>query len=956
MASFFQLPAGYQPEVAKYTHFQISWNGVLSKEQLIENWYQKLVIALGCCSLVLGCTTFVLRRMHGRKGIKYGLWDRPIRSITNGLRSWKLPSRQTSVRYTLPNERDEQSDGGQKAVDRSVKFSVVKSFRVVDSRELIDQALSDYDLCILRVPEGNLEGAFSQPMGPLPDSIDEKRRPRVVKRHSTWSNWSRSSWTTLLTDRSPKTGPSSIFKAPDDSVELVNPSDASTPDKKRTALRFGGISLTTGFTGPHAPEDTGESTAYINKLRLQSGLDGIAITYSDGDSHSFANGILYGFQQQNVPVILIGEVESSFLDYIDMNLVSGIIVQNASVYPDGKRRDFFKSARLRDVVARCKRQRKTKPTFFLGFLELWDILPSAATLRRAYKLADFFGAVVDARHRLPSHGPDEPRGMCLSAFDWLKKAEIVHLQKVWSRSPTSTTSAPFGSCENFDIAGVKEVVPSAEELLSMHPLSEALLAVTEEVPSIVEIPDFVLEAPHRSDFWTLSSCGTPLCSLGCYNIRDEIVKQQYDQILAVQRDLKEQRMLQPFTSLDISRLTNALKDISESTSHVDLLRLLLHDLTSGRLKINKGLDSGFTLPDDGGHMWGLSEVYETLGISDGDASTEIYIYISLKCSNDAATVWHTWLAHHGVSRLSRFEEDLLITRIKYPGARLPLSIQRELEESSDAELLYLIEQIRIAGTQHRFADAILAISTDLLIQQTSQTAWIAEHSRACLESTTDIRNILSMRIEHHARCGVRQLPDLDNLVRFYELLKQKMEDSLFNSDRTSLNKLSSALLDQYNSADPDFRPSVTLDIYGLMFFCALRRLAFEDIYLETTDRCPLFLSQSDQAGVFAELWVLGSQCEIYFGVQPRTLGEIIYHRYQRRLTRFPPPAEAWTGKEIFTAYSTTEPSIRVEGHPVMTGSSGPIDLPSESPGWRVDEPRTTMRIRGAARKLGALSI
>ncbi|MDA4808064.1 hypothetical protein NY486_19545, partial [Enterobacter hormaechei] len=73
------------------------------------------------------------------------------------------------------------------------------------------------------------------------------------------------------------------------------------------------------------------------------------------------------------------------------------------------------------------------------------------------------------------------------------------------------------------------------------------------------------------------------------------------------------------------------------------------------------------------------------------------------------------------------------------------------------------------------------------------------------------------------------------------------------------------------------------DLFAVIFFTVLRRAAFEDVYLETTDRCPLFLSQPDQAAVFSELWTLGSQCENYFGLVPRDFGDIIYHRYNKEL-------------------------------------------------------------------------
>ncbi|KAG9748080.1 glycosyltransferase family 4 protein, partial [Aureobasidium melanogenum] len=213
-----------------------------------------------------------------------------------------------------------------------------------------------------------------------------------------------------------------------------------------------------------------------------------------------------------------------------------------------------------------------------------------------------------------------------------------------------------------------------------------------------------------------------------------------------------------------------------------------------------------------------------------------------------------------------------------------------------------------------------------------------------------------MRLVQFAKQGARQLPELEKLVELSELLVQKFQDALFATDRPTLSQLSAPLIDAYNTIGTARPSGSKLDLYGLIYFCVLRRLAFEDVYLETTDRCPLFLQQRDQAGVFSELWVLGSQCEIYFGIQPRALGEVIYDRYYEYLSLHPPPPASWDGKDVFTAYSNTEARIKLEGHGVMTGSGSPVDLPGQAPGFKLDEPESTKHLVDAASAFGALSI
>lgn len=411
-------------------------------------------------------------------------------------------------------------------------------------------------------------------------------------------------------------------------------------------------------------------------------------------------------------------------------------------------------------------------------------------------------------------------------------------------------------------------------------------------------------------------------------------------------------MLHPCVDAELGNICDSLKSIATTSAYQHHLEALTSRLASGKIRIYKGLDSGFVLPDGGGHLLGVST------LPDNQGNDKFDIYISQKNSNDAATIWHVYLAHRAVPRLQRYKEELLLLQATEGsnGAALPASIRAELLTSTDAELLYLLEQIRVSNMEHPFASAIVECATRLLIQETSRQAWADLHSTSCLTGSRSMRSLLQMRLDYLAKAGAHALPQIDNLVEFYNLLETKMVNALFKADRGSLNALSAVLLDAYSSEDDRLAVEPNVDLFALMFFCALRKLAFEDVYLETTDRCPFFLSQHDQAGVFAELWVLGSQCQIYFGMLPRALGAIIFDRYHEYLTLHPPPAESWNGKDVYTAYSNTLPTVRVEGYGASTGSGGSVPMPGITPGHRPDEPEVTMSIKDRATKLGALSI
>lgn len=490
-----------------------------------------------------------------------------------------------------------------------------------------------------------------------------------------------------------------------------------------------------------------------------------------------------------------------------------------------------------------------------------------------------------------------------------------------------------------------------DRLLSIEPLPLDLMTVQNEESLTADAPMYIGSAPARANFWEQTCSGEELSSRGCFELREEITQAKYDLVVRTQRRLKQLNMLHPCLNNEVVELCDSLTSIFTTSRHGHLLQSLVGGLTNGNIRLYKGLDSGFVLPDGGGHLFGVSDPADVGG------DDQLDIYVSQKTCNDVTTVWHLFLAHHGVARVRRFEEELLLTQTmkNHTGAMIPMSIQAELDSATDSELLYLLEQLRASSVEHPFANAIMDQSVGLLIEGTSRHAWTDLHSRACLDDSVSMQSLLQTRLEHFAKAGARTLPRIDNLVELYRDLEKSMADALYRADRGVLNILSTALLNVYNSDDVlAVEPNV--DLFALMFFCALRKLAFEDVYIDTTDRCPLFLTQHDQAGVFAELWVLGSQCQIYFGILPRALGEIIFDKYRNYLTLNPPSSEAWNGKDVFTAYSNVLPTVRVEGYRASTGSGGSVAIPGTTSGHRPNEPAATMSMRERATKLGALSI
>lgn len=431
-----------------------------------------------------------------------------------------------------------------------------------------------------------------------------------------------------------------------------------------------------------------------------------------------------------------------------------------------------------------------------------------------------------------------------------------------------------------------------------------------EIVSLVQPPRYNEKAPPRADFWETTSHGERMCGRGCYDLREEILHEQYAAILETQQHLRDLNMLCQIEEPDIVRMCSTLeKLLSAQNAEYPLLDTLIAGLKCSRILVLKGLDSGFTLPDNRAHVWGVSQ--------DQGYQGDVLLYISQKAPDVLSTVIHTYLAHKGVPRVQRFEIEWDLFQVHHTDPRLQSTliprIESELIGSTYAELLMVVEQLHITNTVHPILREVEKFCEYLLLTKSSLLAWNRTHSQKYLEGTISSEQLLATRLEWYEQRGAKALPDIHELARLFSAVEDLVLDGLYRADRDLLRTFSAALLGVYMGAQTRPFVDVNADLFALMFFCAMRKFAFEDVYLETTDRCPLFLQQDDQAGVFAELWVLGSQCDIYFGIRPRALGKIIHRLRRKESLLFALPKDAWDKVDVMTAYHKVEYPKVVEG-------------------------------------------
>lgn len=669
--------------------------------------------------------------------------------------------------------------------------------------------------------------------------------------------------------------------------------------------------------------------------------------------------IIIGLCELQVPVILKCHHDSRIWGAINMKFLAGIIIKNACVLEDGNRRDYFRSVALRDIMSKCADQRVERPTFFVGFLDHWHTRPSAAVVRRSQKLSDHFSAVLEhgpVPSATSSQGSSAKMPSSLSAFEYLRRSETSELQKAWMERKRIThvgngrrdsiekvASLPFGD--------LQQIIPNIDELLRPLALPEDLHALRVERPIKVSPPNYLPDAPAREDFWELTSQGEQIATYGCVPLLSEPTEAQYKAILDTQVHLRNLKMLQRIPEVEMTKLIEVYNQYPQTSKYVHLVEALVEGLKRQRVFIYKGLGSGFTLPDNAAEFWGASSAHRvskehSFRLS---AQGEIDLFISRRCPSDMATVLHTWLAHHDVPRIERYEEELQLERLinlEPEDVALPLSIRHQIDNATPAETLSLLEQIKVSEMSHHFRYGIEEQCRTILIDRASLESWNHAASQGFLSGSSDIEALFRRRLQEFVRMGAHKLPSISNLLQLYRTVDKIVVDSLFTADRERLNTFCNSLLHAYDPwcswTDAEY-VDMNADLFALIFFSALRKGAFEDVYIETTDRCPFFLSQPDQAAVFSELWALGSSCEAYFGMLPRDLGEIIYNRYCVFLQEHPPPP-GFKDKKILNTFAKPDVTSTVND-----------DMDPDGPS-RKGFVKTVAQMRKKFAEFGALSI
>ena len=176
----------------------------------------------------------------------------------------------------------------------------------------------------------------------------------------------------------------------------------------------------------------------------------------NGSSNGFTGVLLAGWDVFPVPVLL--EL-SHIITTLDLNVyleasapdflsdskvlasksITGLVVRNGLIMPNGKRRDCFDMEKFRPTMKAFVSQACLRDFTVLMWETLdEDVLPSSAVVKRTYKWCNFYSAVpwVGSSSALFDDSLDVVEVEPLSAFDWLKEPKVVELHEMWRNKRT----------------------------------------------------------------------------------------------------------------------------------------------------------------------------------------------------------------------------------------------------------------------------------------------------------------------------------------------------------------------------------------------------------------------------------------------------------------------------------------------------------------------------------------
>lgn len=430
--------------------------------------------------------------------------------------------------------------------------------------------------------------------------------------------------------------------------------------------------------------------------------------------------------------------------------------------------------------------------------------------------------------------------------------------------------------------------------------------------------------------WTISwtnrannplSCsfdGTVYEALGCFPIGLNASKGDFDHVLKSQRRLRALNLLSRLPSNQFRATMDILSTYIQKRSTVlesipslkDTISQLINGLAQKtdeaddpyQMQIYSGLDSGFHTPN-GGQFWAIWDL---------DPRTRAnVIYVSKSVQDLTGVLLHTHLSRLGFSRYQCFlvEHDLNeCLSDSITSKQMPQRFYQDLQLLTSSDILLYLQHLQYSEWDETCSliPVLRKHCEELLIETPTYEQFKKLSNMEYISGGVSDEKLVNSKLKWYRLCDLPTIDRCDALGLFRHM-SEVFEDILWQRNHEKLDAITSAIEHLTKNSGMD---SITNFVLFCMF-CAARKAGFDEVYIEVSDRNPLFNQYTDQSAAFAELFALGSRCEAYFDIKPSDIGVLLSkkHRDHYNQEEHQPPMWIFNAPSFASAYAAAQTDI-----------------------------------------------
>ncbi|KAJ5930600.1 Glycosyl transferase family 1 [Penicillium verhagenii] len=558
-------------------------------------------------------------------------------------------------------------------------------------------------------------------------------------------------------------------------------------------------------------------------------------------------------------------------NFLQNEAVSGLVIRNASILPQGEKRDYFQMTELQPTIKACVSEACTRNFVVLVWETVSDdAVLSNAVVRRSLQWSNFYSAIswIGSESALQNSESNVPIVEPLSAFGWLKEPDIMKAHEVW-RSNLGVSSCA-GDQTGWEI--LQPLFPSIKEFLESTPDEKK---VSEGSNSPIRSPsDWTTHIKSQGNPLSISTSGQEYTYLGCFPLGSDPDALAFSEILQSQLRLKRLNLLDPVPTEQIQSIGTLLGEFHStflaSNGDAQLAETVkqLSDLAFSKyLRVNLSLDSGLRQNTDT-RFWAVCQI----------ENDEAEVFVSKNAHDLVGTILHAFLSAKGLSRDACFETETAFSTWSQsisPSTGLPRRLVQDVDCLSPEERIILLQRILLADSTSRMLDKISSYIRTKLMDAPTLAQLKQINTVRYLEESVSAEALVEGRIAWYKDQECKP-PSLESSLELFHEVHRVFTEILRTHREVDLSSITKGL----STLVQDSHGNAHVDMLALALFCAARKSAFDEIYAEVTDRNPLFNNQPDQAATFAESFALGSRCEAYFDFSPSTFGKLLSDRFR----------------------------------------------------------------------------